>query len=234
MKRAICLLLLLAPALAFGQKFQDVSQKGSPASLGIGLDPGDPNPYVFARNNASKGILAIVVAANFKDATGQSLPVSSSQDYAFKFGPLKSGDQRGVAPVDTPLNFKTVATGPNWAVDVIDDHPDPVKLKEATGDGAVLFVQFDDGTTWGDVGAAKRLLDSRPQRLAFLKRLVDTYYEGGEAAFDAALREPKRGSPEFITAACLRSDAEQDKISTIELVRQRFADAQRWHSLGIF
>jgi hypothetical protein len=231
--KPVFVFLLLAPALAFGQKFQDVSQKGSPVSLSIGFYPGDSDPYVFAHNDSAKPVLAIVVAANFKDTTGQNYPVTSQQDYAFKFGALKSHDQRGVAPVYMP-NFKTISNENGHSVQTIDDHPDPLKIKQAVGDGAVLFVQFDDGTTWGDPASARGLLDSRPQRLAYLKRLVEIYYESGQAAFDAVLSEPKPMSPEFAVAGCLQGDAERDKISTIDLAKQRFADAQRWHSMGIF
>ena len=233
MKPAIMAVLLLAPALVFGQKFQDVSQKESPVSLSIGFYPSDPDPYVFAQNKSRKGVLAIVAAASFKDKAGQDYPVRTEQDYAFKFGVLKSHDQRGVAPVYIP-NIKTISSEHGSTVQEIDDPPDPVKIKQAVGDGAVLFVQFNDGTTWGDSGVARRLLDSRAQRLAFLKRLVETYYASGEAAFDSVLNEPKPMSPEFATAACLKGDAERDRLSTIELAKQRLAAAQEWHALGIF
>lgn len=232
-KPAIIGVLLLAPALAVGQEFQDVSQKGSPVSLSVGFYPSDPDPYVFAQNNSSKGVLAIVAATSFKDRAGQDYPVRTEQDYAFKFGVLKSNDQRGIAPVYVP-NIKTISSEQGSLVQEVDDHPDPVKIKQAVGNGAVLFVQFDDGTTWGDAVVARRLLDSRPQRLAFLKRLVETYYEGGVAAFDAVLSEPKPMSPEFATATCLKGDAQRDRVSTIELAKQRLAAAQKWQALGIF
>ena len=234
------LALLLASSLAFGQKFQDVSQKGSPLSLSIGFFPGDPEPYIFARNNSNKGVLALVAVDTFKDATGQAYPGTTLQDYAFKFGALKSHDERGIAPVYIP-NIKTIYKGISneggkivQEVQQVEDPPDPLKIKQAVGDGAVLFVQFEDGSTWGDVGAAKKMLDSRPQRLAFLKRLVETYYESGETAFEAVLNEPKPRSPEFSTAMCLKGDAENDKTTTIDLAKKRLADAEGWHASGIF
>jgi hypothetical protein len=242
MKRAISMLLLLAPMLAFGQKFQDVSQKGSPVSLSIGFYPGDPNPYVFARNDSSKGVLALAAVANFKDASGHSVPLTTNQDYAFKFGVLKPHDKRGVGPVDvdpgitTTTQTMTSTEGGVSVTRVVQEvgQPDPTKNRQAVGNGAVLFVQFDDGTTWGDPASAKRLLDSRPQRLAYLKRLVETYYESGQDAFNAVLREPKPMSPESVVAGCLQGDAERDKIPTIELAKKRLADAQGWHASGIF
>ena len=241
MKARIVSILLLVPLSALGQKFQDVSKTGSPLSLSIGFYPGDPNPYVFALNNSSKGVLAIVAVANFKDTAGQSYPTTTAQDYAFKLGVLKSHDKRPVAPVDIdPIGGIEIikgAEGTSVQGTVTDvGRPHTKKNKEAVGNGAVLFVQFEDGTTWGDSGDpfAKRLLDTRLQRLAFLKRLVETYYESGETEFQAVLNEPKPMSPEFSTAMCLKGDAEEEKTTTIDLAKKRLADAQGWHAQGIF
>ena len=212
MKSIIFAILLLAPAFTFGQKFQDVTAKGSPLSLKIDkIDSTDPDSYVIAHNNSAKGVLAIVAFMNFKDATGQGFPLTTRQDYAFKFGALKSHEQRGVAPVNLDSG-----------------------LKITEGIGAVIWVQFEDGTTWGDAGVGKQLLDSRPKRLAFLTRLVDLYYESGQGAFDAALNDPTLGRSELSVAMCLKSDAEYEKMSTIDLAKKRFADALQWHASGIF
>jgi hypothetical protein len=212
MKSTILAILLLAPAFTFGQKFQDVTAKGSPLSLKIDkIDSTDPDSYVIAHNNSGKGVLAVVALMNFKDATGQGFPLTTRQDYAFKIGALKSHEERGIAPVNL----------------------DPgIKITE--GIGAVLFVQFEDGTTWGDAEAGKQLLDSRPKRLAFLKRLVELYYQSGQDAFDAALNDPALDHSELSVAMCLKGDAEYEKMSTIDLAKKRFADARQWQASGIF
>jgi hypothetical protein len=212
MKSMTLAILLLAPAFTFGQKFQDVTAKGSPLSLKIDkIDSTDPDSYVIAHNNSGKGVLAMVALMNFKDATGQGFPLTTRQDYAFKIGALKSHEQRGVAPINLDSS---------------------IKITE--GVGAVLWVQFEDGTTWGDVGAGKQLLDSRPKRLAFLKRLVNLYYESGQDAFDAALNDPRLDRSERSVAMCLKADAEYEKMPTIDLAKKRFADAVQWHASGIF
>jgi hypothetical protein len=53
------------------------------------------------------------------------------------------------------------------------------------------FVQFEDGSTWGDFQAARNMLAERPQRLAFLQHLVETYDKNGDIAFASLLNEPK-------------------------------------------
>jgi hypothetical protein len=60
MKPTILAILLLAPAFTFGQKFQDVSAKGAPASLSGKHDDPEMGPYAAARNISGKTILAMV------------------------------------------------------------------------------------------------------------------------------------------------------------------------------
>jgi hypothetical protein len=213
MKRAILLtVLLLAPVLAFGQKFQDVTAKGAPVSLTVKADYPDTGPYIAVHNDSSKGILALVAVTSTTDTRGHVVPGLSEMDYAFKFGLINSQEDRGVMPLD------------------LGDSGAGIKRVE----GAVLFVQFEDGSTWGYDQAGKNMLAERPQKLAYLKQLVDTYYQSGDAAFAALLNEPKPRSPEYKVAACLKGDSDYDKISTIDLAKKRLAGAQEWRSLGIF
>jgi hypothetical protein len=153
MKTAIPSILLLACGLAFGQKLQDVSAKGSPASLGVKHDQADMGLYATVRNNSGKNILAMVAVVRTTDEQGRDVPCMSYMDYAFKVGVLAPQEERFACLMD-PADEGAKVTG---------------------GVGAVLFVQFDDGTTWGDPAAGKELLAARPQKLAFLKNLVETY-----------------------------------------------------------
>jgi len=237
MKRATLLaILLLTSVLAFGQKFQDVTAKGSPVSLSVKADiPGMRSvivttsnlegnhiqgevtevpgliSYVAVHNNSSKGVVALVAVTRTTDALGHVLPGRSTMDYAFKNGVLAPQEDRIVMPID--------AADPDSTVKQVE--------------GAVLFLQFDDGSTWGDPEAAKEMLAARPQKLAFLTRLVETYNQSGEAAFTAALNDPTLGRPERSVAGCLEGDAEHEKIATIELAKKRFAAALQWRALGI-
>jgi hypothetical protein len=106
--------------------------------------------------------------------------------------------------------------------------------KVTSVEGAVLFVQFDEGTTWGDAEAGKELLAARPQKLAFLQKLVNTYYEAGDDAFTALLNERLHRSPERTVAACLKGDAKYQRTTAIELAKKWMAAARQWRALGIF
>jgi hypothetical protein len=214
MKRTILTTLLLASSLAFGQKFQDISAKGSPLSLSVKIDSTDHESYVVAHNNSRKGVLALVAVGKASDAKGQvDVHWSAQQDYVFKHGVIASQEEREVAPMEDPQPGD--------------------KITQATG--AVLFVQFEDGSTWGDPEAGKQMLATRPRRLAFLQHLVEIYYRDGDAALAAALDDRTNfGRPESSVAGCLKVDAEAEKIAAIDLAKKRLADAQEWRALGIF
>ena len=213
MKTLLDLLLFasLTSSLSFGQKFQDLTAKGAPASVGVKHDLVDMGPYGAVRNQSSKGIIAFVAVIKSTDNRGQVLPCTGRADYIFKSGVLAPQEERFACLMGSP---------------------DEGKVTSAVG--AVLFVQFDDGTTWGDPTAGKELLAARPQKLAFLINLVETYYESGEEAFTTLLNEPKAMSPERMVAACLKGDAKYEKIATIDLAKKRLAAAQGWRALGIF
>ena len=212
MKGTTLTILLLACGLAFGQKFQDVSAKGSPVSLGVKHDSADMGPYVAARNTSNKSILAMVAVVCATDEHGNVVPCFSNMDYAFKGAVFASGEERFACLMD----------------------PADEGAKVTSVEGAVLFVQFDDGTIWGDPAVGKELLAARPQKLAFLQKLVETYYASGEDAFNAVLNEGMHQSPEHTVAACLKGDAKYEKIATTELAKKWLAAAQELRALGIF
>jgi hypothetical protein len=211
MKPPILTFLLFAPALAFGQKFQDLTAKGAPVSLRVKADHSDMGPYAAVRNNSSKGILLMFSIVKTTDDQGRVLPCEGRMDYAFKSGILAPQEERFACPIDVS---------------------DPgAKITEMAG--AVLFVQFEDGTTWGNPDVAKNLLAARPQKLEFLKRLVQAYYESGQDAFDAVLKDGMLRDPERAVANCLVGDAQDAGVATIDLAKKRLAAAQELQASGV-
>src|SRR5579864_1444550 len=94
MKSPILTILLFAPALAFGQKFQDVTAKGSPVSLSVKHDYADMGPYAAVRNNSTKGILAMFAVVKTTDDQGRVVPCESRMDYVFKSSALAPQEER--------------------------------------------------------------------------------------------------------------------------------------------
>jgi hypothetical protein len=214
MKTLLALLLLtsLASSLAFGQKFQDVTEKGAPVSLLVKHDYADMGPYAAVRNNSAKGILAMFAIVKTTDDQGRVVPCESRMDYVFKSSALAPQEERFACLM----------------------HPADSGAKVVETVGAVLFVQFEDGTTWGHPETGKDLLAARPQKFAFLKHLVEAYYESGEDAFDTVLKNGMLRYPEKTVANCLVGDAKDAGLATIDLAKKRLAAAQEWRALGIF
>jgi hypothetical protein len=217
MKRTIVFALFLVTSLVFAQnpadiKFQDASPKGAPASLLVKYDP-DIGLYAAVRNTSGKGILAFFAIIEPTDSRGQSVPCHSRADFIFKDSVLAPRAERFACPMDT-------STSPN--------EPGATIVKAV---GAVLWVQFEDGSTWGDAESGKQILSIRSRKLAFLQKLVAEYYDKGETSFKAMLNDQNLDPNIWAVAGCLVEDAKSQGIPAINLAKNRLEAAQKWESL---
>ena len=213
----IILSIFLLTSLAFAQKpvpikFQDASAKGAPASIFVKYEP-DIGLYAAVRNMSAKGILAFFAIIEPTDSRGQSVPCHSRADFVFKEFPLAPQADRFACPMDT-------STGPN--------EPGATVVK---AEGAVLWVQFEDGSTWGDAESGKQILSVRSRKLAFLQKLVADYYDNGETSFKAMLNDQNLDPRIWAVAGCLVEDAKSQRIPAINLAKNRLEAAQKWESL---
>lgn len=221
MKPTIVFSLFLVTSLVFAQnpadvKFQDASPKGAPASLSVKYDP-EIGLYAAVRNTSGKGILAFFAIIEPTDSRGQSVPCHSQADFVFKESSLAPQAERPACPMDT-------STGP-------DDRG--ATIVKAVG--AVLWVQFEDGSTWGDPESGKRILSVRSRKLAFLQKLVAEYYDNGETSFNAALNGRNVDPRIWAIAGCIAEDAKSQRIPAINLAKNRLEAAEKWQSvLGPF
>src|SRR5437899_2762607 len=156
MKPTIVFCLFLVTSLLFAQnpadvKFQDASPKGAPASLSVKYDP-DIGLYAAVRNTSGKGILAFFAIIEPTDSRGQSVPCHSRADFIFKDSVLAPQAERFAFPMDTSTS---------------SNEPGATVVKAV---GAVLWVQFEDGSTWGDAESGKQILSVRSRKLAFALR----------------------------------------------------------------
>ena len=99
------------------------------------------------------------------------------------------------------------------------------------GVGAVLWVQFEDGSTWGDAESGKQILSVRSRKLALLEKLVSEYYDNGEASFNAMLNDQSLDPGIWAVAGCLVGDAKSQGIPAINLAKNRLDAAHKWESL---
>lgn len=217
MKPTIVFSLFLVTSLVFAQnhadgKFQDASPKGAPASLSVKYDP-DIGLYASIRNTSGKGILAFFAITEPTDSRGQSVPCHSQADFVFKASSLAPEAERFACTMDT-------STGPT--------DPGATIVKAV---GAVLWVQFEDGSTWGDAESGKKILSVRSRKLAYLQKLVAEYYDNGESAFNAMLKDQNIDPHIWTVAGCLVEDAKSQRTPVINLAKDRLEAAQKWQSL---
>jgi hypothetical protein len=217
MKPTTVFFLFLVTSLVFAQnpadvKFQDTSPKGAPASLSVKYDS-DVGLYASVRNTSGKGILAFFAIIEPTDSRGRSVPCHATADFIFKDSVLAPRAERFSCPLDT----STASNEPGATV---------VKAV-----GAVLWVQFADGSTWGDAESGMQILSVRSRKLAFLQKLVAEYYDDGEASFNAMLNDQKLDPRIWAVAGCLVEDAKFQRIPAINLAKSRLEAAQKWESL---
>jgi hypothetical protein len=231
MKHATILMTLLASALAFGQKkaqtfeVSDLSASDSPISF-TGttkiLKTGTAC-VVTAANNSTQSLLAVRATVDVATRYAWDQPVTFQYDGFFK--------ESGITP---GLDFDVVDEGMysgeerQYVNGVLVEPPPPnfachAKVK-------VLFIQFEDGSTWGDYEEKKDVMARRAKNMATFTHLVEAYDTGGQAAFDAALGEPELKQKAYN----MKYEAEYFKITMVELARKRLAAGQKRQAAGIF
>jgi len=163
-----------------------VQQDGSPLRLSGIITakdrPSESLRYSFERqltatNLSKKSILLVVLQVSVADLGDQNSKNIVEDDYFF--GPNVMAPDAIRAFDQTIGPFGTIATPGT------DDKP-----KEPEATSSVLFLQFGDGSTWGDLKNAERPLQLRQKLWTKLKELNEVYETKGRAAFGTSLLEP--------------------------------------------
>jgi hypothetical protein len=132
-------------------------QDASPAGAPMQL-AGIATAGMTAKNVASKDIIAFVVSYG---------PNSFTFNRDFYFQPA------GIAPG---------ATRPMVELGVL-----PPKLLSQFTSGTLIYVQFVDGTEWGDLSSGHQSIANRKAYLALDSQVVSAYGTGGQSAVEALL-----------------------------------------------
>jgi len=157
----------------------------------------------YVDNVSQKSVLLLVAKLRFT-GTGQfDLDNTREEDYFFAEDLLESGKAQTLkdsfGPVGAPQAKITL------------DPTDP----QATA--TVLFVQFIDGSTWGDLEAGKHMLETRRLTWEKLQSLAETYRAKGEERF---LLEFTRHS-DLPAVGSMQRTYESTKDSTAVIARIR-------------
>lgn len=138
---------------------------------------------VSLTNISSKPILLTIVA--FKGTNVPGVNDTWSHDYYFSdpFEPQSTEDNEWTfGPFVSRMEVKSDG-GSNW----VDLEPERGAPKKVTA--SVLFVQYADGSSWGDKEEANSILGVRQETVKTLTALASIYREKGETALVNALSE---------------------------------------------
>ncbi len=133
------------------------------------------NPSITATNLSDKKIIALVSELKAWDFRDLPTAVVGQYDKFFERDAFASGDS-------------VILLGPPPGGNgVIEDQLIRTPQVEPRAEAKVLWVQFSDGSTWGDNAAASQVILARRSEYKAMKLLVDAYNERGEDGFRDAL-----------------------------------------------
>jgi hypothetical protein len=122
----------------------------------------------------------------------------------------------------------------SWNVHVLPQGNAPRTAPHAEGE--TLFVQFADGTTWGDSKNGLKALTERKQAEELLKAMVSAYQSGGESALLPILAPDVEGGT-YVSSMVkhLRMvQADSGTAALMEDVKARLAKAESRRANGNF
>jgi len=162
---------------------QPVVLSGSARST---YDSGKPFPYTFkttlsAVNVSDKDILLVIMTTNLTGTGKYDIHDTRVDDYFFTPNVFGRNETKTIDNLVGPLS----------------EPEGPVELEplEPRAVADVRFVQFFDGSTWGDSASGAGALQDRRSTWNRLKLLIDKYRTGGEQDFVLALRQPSQSQP---------------------------------------
>ncbi len=212
---------------------RDVSGRHSPIRVSGAISfedkPGEAMRYTYrldgsVKNASRKAALLIVI--HFTDG-GVNAP---GLDYVYSderfFGPdeLKSGESEPTRCGTIPMPVSYVNGVP------VDEDVGPNAIPFAKSE--VLFVQFADGTTWGDAKQAHMVLGSRVKTRTELGRLRGVLGEHGEEALTDQLSKDAQ-SFEFPCIGGLFNECERKKADCLVQGLHAMINAADRHQEGL-
>jgi hypothetical protein len=181
--RVVHVAILLSFVACWGQvtkKLHDVSLRTSPLRLSGAVSVVDDSSKSIRSyqveghfdNVSSKDIALIVVHFVNDEANGPSLSLTYQEDYLFRNLLERQGSD----------SFHSAVVNLKFAASETFQHGLMERSSVPTASAEAVFVQFADGTTWGDSQSALGALFQRKQTLQELARLERVLADAGEQA----------------------------------------------------
>jgi hypothetical protein len=199
MKNLQTFLFLLAMCMGWGlysvaqeTNLKDSSPLRSPLAVSGTIlftdDGSQETPYSFevhaaAKNMSTRRVLLFKVSLEILSDGAPSEPHEYTSDYYFS-SELFEPD----SVIKIPFDFQRF--GPRMSLD---------HAPRISASARVEFVQFEDGTAWGDSNSAKETLRIRRLTVHELNVLKDAYAEAGDTGFSEALVSASQALPPVTT-----------------------------------
>jgi hypothetical protein len=209
-------------------EIQDLSDKGSPIQISgyMALRYDSENRFPFSyeqstsiKNVSSKSILLMVVHLSATSGPGQD--ETYSQEYFF-------GDTLAPGQVEVSHDPEQ-----RFGASVVNGEPLPYrKDPHPAAQAHAEFVQFSDGSTWGDADSAKDVFETRRKTLEELDLLEHLYEQAGESAF---LDELARADDSLNVIRQIKDECSEktaDPKCTHNIVHRTFLTVRK-HDAGI-
>ncbi len=208
---------------------RDTSERGSPVRI-AGYVTLQDNPaenirsyWVRAsgKNVSKKGISAWSASIETTGGNGPELNLNESHDFFFTGDVVAPNGADGVTSCPTRL---VLGVGNGTSSTHTADAAAP------TASVRVMFVQFSDGSTWGDPDEAAKVHQLRRETLQKIQSLQQVYSERGEKAFMDALAQPT-ALPCFERIKTLCENESTDSICARREIQQMMTTAAQQRSL---
>jgi hypothetical protein len=224
------LLSLASSAFCFVEqikmKVTDASDSGSPITLSGEVVFTDaqtsPTPYSFqatasATNVSGRDILLVVVSFEVTGTHKFDLLETDQQDYFFSPHPLRPGAAQEFDPFSARYGPSAGRTDPEQT--------------EPQATARLEFVQFADGSIWGDADSAEQTMEFRKETLTELNMLQKVYRSGGGQAFTEELSKPSI-LPAINALKDVCSEKKNDSGCLVDAMTRVIQDAKQ-HAVGL-
>jgi hypothetical protein len=203
---------VLSTYLAFAQTktipFDDNSETGCPVTLkgDVSFTPTNVVLAVTAHNNSKLGVLATVAQLDVSPI----IFYTEWHDHYFK-NPI----------ISAPLSDFTIADGTQFPLDTPSAKTLSAKTDHAFG--KILWIQFSDGTTWGDAPTGNQVFTERRQMKSFQTSLVTAFETGGNDAFLKVLSAPPNSVSEGLAAKFQAMLQSSNVLTVVTTIKDRLA-----------
>jgi hypothetical protein len=200
-------LTALTRAEALRMSVVNVSEQGCPVDVSGYVDfvaeKGATLPNSFrialtADNVSTKDVLAMVININTTGTGKISLNKTRSEDYFFRDDLFKVNQKVELHDVSGPYGEPSANAMP--------------ELSQPRSTAMITFVQFADGSTWGDASKGRDIAVDRLRSMNELKLLATTYDTKGDEQFVTELKRPSSSSAVNYLQEFYERDANATKV----------------------